>query len=124
MTSQRFSLNPKSTIKLASALLIASVGAGFAAPAFCDRLDSELVPPEVILPYAAAPTAAAAASTASTQGYGSQPAPGQANQGNGASGFANMGGFGAAPGQPNPFAQRPADMLRKPPGTKIGRAHV
>jgi len=110
----------KSTVKLASALLIASLGAGIASPGFCDRLDSELVPPEVILPYAAAPApVSAAASTAATQGYGSQPAPGQANQGNGASGFASMGGFSPQPGQPNPFAQKPADMLRKPPGTSF-----
>jgi hypothetical protein len=30
-----------------------------------------------------------------------------------------MGGFSPQPGQPNPFAQKPADMLRKPPGTSF-----
>ncbi|MBK9621294.1 MAG: hypothetical protein IPO31_19120 [Candidatus Obscuribacter sp.] len=45
--SQQFRLrlkDLKSTVKLASALLIASLGVANASPGFCDRLDSELVP--------------------------------------------------------------------------------
>ena len=75
------------------------------------------LPPEVILPQAA-PTASAAPAQAAggaASAYNTnQATPGQVQMGGGATGFAPMSGMPG--GQPNPFAQRPVDALRQPPG--------
>lgn len=79
------------------------------------------LPPEVILPQAA-PTASAAPAQAAggaASAYNTnQATPGQVQMGGGATGFAPMSGMpgGGPGGQPNPFAQRPVDALRQPPG--------
>ncbi|MFA6211207.1 MAG: peptidylprolyl isomerase [Candidatus Obscuribacterales bacterium] len=108
------------SIKLMSLALVALLAGNQAALA--GQTDPDFVPPEITLPmparYNAAPVAAAAASALP----GNTPAPGMANMGSAAAGFAQ--GSGSIPGmnnpnQPNPFMMKAADRLRIPPGTSI-----
>ena len=132
---------------LLSGILLAGlleVGYGTHQPAFAQEPDA--IPPEVILPLPGASNSTGAASsggmtpasqsTAASYGRGqvgqvsgnalgisnpNQMVPGQVlnNQqaaGNAAAGFAPIN-FTPQPGQPNPFALRPVDLLRKQPGT-------
>ena len=98
-------------------LLSALVLSGLNSP--CLAQYSEMVPPEVILPTPDATTYTPAAQSASPSGSVGQPGqavPGQVQMGSAARGFAPVGGFTPQPGQPNPFAMRPVDMMRRPAG--------
>ena len=98
------------------------IGAYTGQVVFARETNPDFVPPEITLPmptrYNTAPVVQAASGMP-----GNTPAPGMANMGSAAAGFA-QGSNAAIPGmnnpnQPNPFMMKAADRLRIPPGTSI-----
>ncbi|CAN5402936.1 hypothetical protein BH11CYA1_BH11CYA1_04610 [soil metagenome] len=91
--------------------------------ALARETDPDFVPPEITLPMPAQYSAAPAASAAAAAFQGSTPAPGLANTGSAAAGFAQgsnaaMSGM-SNPNQTNPFLMKAVDRLRLPPGTSL-----
>jgi peptidyl-prolyl cis-trans isomerase B (cyclophilin B) len=90
--------------------------------ALADQTNPDFVPPEITLPMPARFNPVGQIPAAASINPGNTPAPGMANMGSAAAGFAQ--GSGAIPGmnnpnQPNPFLMKAADRLRIPPGTSI-----